>query len=64
MRVQDEDTHSKTTENALLLIESVRSALRNGVKHFSKAGTPLVTVLEVIEALTRDGEVTLHDAGQ
>lgn len=52
---------TETTENALLLIESVRSALRNGVKHFTKDGRALMTELEVISALCEDGEVVLHE---
>lgn len=51
----------KTTENALLLIESVQSALRNGVRHFAKDGRQLTTAFDVISALTEDGEVTLDD---
>lgn len=51
----------EATKNAQLLIESVRSALRNGVKHFSKEGEPLTTELAIVSALVRDGEIILHD---
>ncbi len=50
----------QTTENALLLIESIRSALRGGVKHFSKDGRLLTTEREVISSLIQDGEVILQ----
>ena len=47
-----------TMEEALLLIEL---ALANGIKHYSNDGKPLTTVLEVVQALQRDGSVQLKD---
>lgn len=48
---------STVFDQALLMIASTRAALKNGVKHFDKAGNPLSTEEEIINALIRDGEV-------
>lgn len=49
---------STTFNKALLLIASTRAALKNGVKHFDKAGNLLNREDEIINALTRDGGIT------
>jgi hypothetical protein len=49
----DEDVHEK----ALVMIASVRAAMKNGIRHFAVDGTPLMTELEITDALIRDGRV-------
>jgi hypothetical protein len=49
-------------ENALLLIESVQSALKGGTRHYNKAGKLLETDIEVLECLRDEGEVLLEGA--
>lgn len=48
-------------ENALLLIQSVRSALDRGVKHYSVDGRLLSTEKEIIESLAADGQICLEE---
>lgn len=47
--------------NATALIEATRKALERGVRHFDIHGKPLLTVMAVLVALNRDGQVTLED---
>ena len=47
-------------DKAQLLINSVRAALEHGVKHTSVSGEPLTTILDVLVALKRDGEIRLE----
>jgi hypothetical protein len=49
----EEDVHEK----ALVMIASLRAAIKNGVRHFALDGTPLTTELEITNALQRDGRV-------
>lgn len=50
-------TDDEVRENALVMIASIRTALKNGVRHFSIQGAPLTTELEITEALQRDGRI-------
>lgn len=50
-------TDEEVRENALVMIASLRAAMKNGVKHYSVAGKLLTTELEITEALQRDGRV-------
>lgn len=43
---------------ALIMIASVRAAMKNNVKHFTKDGKPLNSEIEIIEALRTHGEIT------
>lgn len=49
-------------ETALLLIASTEAAILNGVKHYDKNGNFLQTSREIIEELTKSGEVTLDES--
>jgi hypothetical protein len=43
----------------MLLVASVRAALKNGVLHSTTMGMPLCTDVEVISALTQFGKVNV-----
>lgn len=49
-----------TFVSALELIAAVTSELAKGTKHYSQDGTPLLTPLEVLTALNRDGTIILE----
>lgn len=51
-------------ENAHLLVASIKNALLSGTKHFTKDGKPLETAEEILDALTRDGEITFAPKGE
>lgn len=48
-------------EDAVELLHAVVTALDAGILHFDMDGKALTTPLEVLEALNRDGQVTLQD---
>jgi hypothetical protein len=48
-------------EKAHLLIDSVRRALADGIKHYSLDGRLLSTDKEILEALVADGEIRLEE---
>jgi len=51
-------------EQALRFIAGMRTALKNGVQHFSVDGKLLATELEITDALQRDGRVELDVTGR
>lgn len=46
--------------DALHLINSITSALKNGTKHFSKSGAILRTEKEILKTLLRDEEIIIQ----
>ena len=52
---------SEIDENALLLIASVRAALKNGVKHFAGDGRPLLTENDVLTELRNNLSIQLDE---
>lgn len=51
---------SPTKEKAHVLIEAVRSALKNGVRHYDSKGRILKTEKEVLECLSKEGSVEIE----
>jgi hypothetical protein len=48
-------------DDAMLIVQAVHMALKNGVRHWDVNGRELKTIVEVLEALKRDGEVTFDE---
>lgn len=46
-------------EDAIIMVASVRAALRNGVKHFDREGYALFDEKEIIACLREEGAVLL-----
>lgn len=46
---------------AALLVDAVQNALARGVLHRDRDGKSLRTAEAVLEALARDGEITIYD---
>lgn len=53
-----------TFGDALILIASVREALKKGVVHCDIHGKKLTTDKEILEALLRDGKITFEEPGR
>lgn len=49
-------------ELARIVIQEVRDALARGTKHFSKSGRSLNTVVEILECLSKEGEIVFQPA--
>ena len=47
-------------ERALALLSDIQKALAAGTKHYSIDGTPLTTVMQILEALQTDGAMTFE----
>lgn len=48
-------------KDALLILASVRAALRNGVLHYNKAGKLLETDLEILQTMRDEKSVRLDE---
>jgi hypothetical protein len=48
-------------EKARALIAAVDGALARGCKHYDLRGKELLTTKDVLEALTRDGEIKIQE---
>jgi hypothetical protein len=51
-------------EKALRMIAGMRTALKNGVRHYALDGRLLATELEITDALQQDGRIELDVAAR
>lgn len=49
-------------KDALLLLASVRAALKNGVRHYNRAGELLETDLEILQTMRDEKSVRLDES--
>jgi hypothetical protein len=54
------DAPMNAMEKAILLIIEAEDALARGTKHYDVDGKPLTSVLAIITALSRDGEILIE----
>lgn len=52
---------SEAYENALLIVASIRSALKNGAKHYNASGRLLTTEKEILHCMRYHGRVTVDE---
>lgn len=52
----------ESVEDAMVLIASVRAALKNGVVHFNKEGYVLIDEKEIIECMKEEGGVEIDES--
>jgi hypothetical protein len=51
-------------DNAIVLIEDIRAALARGTKHFAIDGTPLLTDVDILQALLKDRSIIFEPADE